>query len=267
MYIHEQPDWPRLHWNDEALAALLADVRHRQGRLIGRMEALGFDLRREAVAGTLVEDVVKSSDIEGERLDAGQVRSSVARRLGMDAGGMRRADRDVEGVVEMMLDATRRYDEPLTAERLFDWHASLFPTGRNGMRRTTVGIWRNSESDPMQVVSGPAASGRTRAERPPVPCPEPPPRRPRWQADHLEVGEAREVLTGHGPAGHRVPGRPRRPGPQSRRRAQHELPTRGEVTVSRAARALRRRGLSSPIGRTSLPLSDCRSHRSRGCCG
>ena len=94
MYIHEQPDWPRLHWNDELLAGLLADVRHRQGRLIGRMGALGFDLRREAVLGTLVDDVVKSSDIEGETLDAGQVRSSVARRLGMDVGGMGRADRD-----------------------------------------------------------------------------------------------------------------------------------------------------------------------------
>ena len=166
MFIHEQSDWPRLHWNDEALAALLADVRHRQGRLIGRMEALGFDLQREAVLGTLVEDVVKSSDIEGERLDAGQVRSSVARRLGMDAGGVGRADRNVEGVVEMMLDATRRYEAPLTAERLFDWHASLFPTGRSGMRRITVGAWRRSDSDPMQVVSGPAGRERVHFEAP-----------------------------------------------------------------------------------------------------
>ena len=165
-YIHEQPDWPRLHWDDEALAAVLADVRHRQGRLIGRMEALGFDLQREAVLGTLVEDVVKSSDIEGEKLDAGQVRSSVARRLGMDAGGIGRADRDVEGVVEMMLDATRRYDEPLAAERLFDWHASLFPTGRSGLRRITVGVWRGRDSDPMQVVSGPAGRERVHFEAP-----------------------------------------------------------------------------------------------------
>ena len=168
MYIHEQLDWPSLRWNDEVLAALPADVRHRQGRLIGRMEALGFDLRREAVLGTLVEDVVKSSDIEGERLDAAQVRSSVARRLGMDAGGIGRADRDVEGVVEMMLDATRRYDQPLTAERLHDWHASLFPTGRSGMRRITVGAWRNSESDPMQVVSGPAGREHMHFEAPPA---------------------------------------------------------------------------------------------------
>ena len=167
MYIHEQPDWPRLHWNEEALATLLADVRHRQGRLIGRMEALGFDLQREAVLGTLVDDVVKSSDIEGESLDAGQVRSSVARRLGMDAGVVR-ADRDIEGVVEMMLDATRKYDQPLTADRLHDWHASLFPTGRSGMRRITVGAWRKSDSDPMQVVSGPAGRERVHFEAPPA---------------------------------------------------------------------------------------------------
>ena len=166
MYIHELPDWPHLHWNDHALAGALADVRHRQGRLIGRMEALGFELQREAVLDTLVDDVVKSSDIEGEKLDAGQVRSSVARRLGMDAGGIGRADRDVEGVVEMMLDATRRFDRPLTAERLHGWHASLFPTGRSGMKRITVGAWRNSDSDPMQVVSGPTGRERVHFEAP-----------------------------------------------------------------------------------------------------
>ena len=168
MYIHEQPDWPRLYWNHEVLADALADVRHRQGRLIGRMEALGFDLQREAVLGTLVEDVVKSSDIEGEKLDAAEVRSSIARRLGMDAGGIRRADRDVEGVVEMMLDATGRYDQPLTAERLYDWHASLFPTGRSGMRRITVGAWRDDGSDPMQVVAGAAGRERVHFEAPPA---------------------------------------------------------------------------------------------------
>jgi len=166
MYIHEQPDWPRLRWDHEVVAGALADVRHRQGRLIGRMEALGFDLRREAVLGTLVEDVIKSSDIEGEKLDAGQVRSSVARRLGMDVGGMGRADRDVEGVVEMTLDATRHYDQPLTAERLYGWHSSLFPTGRSGMKRIRVGTWRHSDSDPMQVVSGPAGRERVHFEAP-----------------------------------------------------------------------------------------------------
>ncbi len=166
MYIHEQADWPRLHWSPEALADTLADVRHRQGRLLGRMETLGFALRREAVLGTLVEDVVKSSDIEGEKLDAAEVRSSVARRLGMDAGGIGQAGRDVEGVVEMTLDATRQYDQPLTAERLCDWHASLFPTGRSGMRRIAVGRWRDERADPMQVVSGPIGRERVHFEAP-----------------------------------------------------------------------------------------------------
>ena len=150
------------------MADALADVRHRQGRLLGRMETLGFDLRRAAVLGTLVEDVVKSSDIEGERLDAAEVRSSIARRLGMDAGGVASADHDVEGVVEMMLDATRRYEQRLTAERLFDWHASLFPTGRSGMRRIAVGGWRGESADPMQVVSGPIGRERVHFEAPPA---------------------------------------------------------------------------------------------------
>ena len=166
IYIHERPDWPRLHWRPEALANALADVRHRQGRLLGRMETLGFDLRREAVLGTLVEDVVKSSDIEGEKLDSAQVRSSITRRLGMDGGGLGTAERDVEGVVGLMLDATGRFDRPLTAERLFDWHASLFPTGRSGMRRIAVGRWRGAQADPMQVVSGPIGRERVHFEAP-----------------------------------------------------------------------------------------------------
>ena len=167
-YVHEQPDWPRLHWRPEAVSDELADVRHRQGRLFGRMEALGFDLRREAVLRTLTDDVVQSSDIEGEKLDAAQVRSSVARRLGMDAGALRRPDRDVEGVVEMMVDATGRYDRPLTAERLCGWHASLFPAGRSGTRRITAGAWRGGGADPMQVVSGPVGRERVHFEAPPA---------------------------------------------------------------------------------------------------
>src|SRR5450432_297042 len=126
IYIHQRPDWPRLIWNREHLAESLAAVRHRQGRLIGHMEALGFNLRQEAVLQTLSADVLKSSEIEGERLDAEQVRSSIARRLGMDIGALKAANRHVEGVVEMVLDATRHYDQPLTAERLFSWQASLF---------------------------------------------------------------------------------------------------------------------------------------------
>jgi Fic family protein len=159
-YIHETADWPKLKWNDMKLLPLLADVRHRQGRLLGRMEGLGFRLRAEASLTTLTADVIKSSAIEGELLDAEQVRSSIARRLGLDFGGNVKAGRDVEGVVEMMLDATQKYAEPLTAERLFGWHASLFPTGRSGMRRITVGAWRPADIGAMRVVS--MAKGRER---------------------------------------------------------------------------------------------------------
>lgn len=155
MYIHELPNWPRFDWHRERLAEPLADVRHRQGRLIGHMEALGFNLRQEAVLQTLTADVLKSSEIEGEQLDAEQVRSSIARRLSMDIGALKPADRHIEGVVEMMLDATRHYDQPLTDERLFSWHASLFPTGRSGMTKIRVGAWRDDSASPMQVVSGP----------------------------------------------------------------------------------------------------------------
>ena len=165
-YIHELPDWPRFHWDAGRLAAPLASARHLQGRLVGQMEALGFKLREEAVLRTLTEDVLKSSEIEGEKLDAGQVRSSVARRLGIDIGGLQPADRHVEGVVEMMLDATQRYDQPLSEERLFGWHASLFPIGRSGMHRITVGAWRDDRTAPMQVVSGPVGRERVHFEAP-----------------------------------------------------------------------------------------------------
>ncbi len=153
-YIHEIDDWPAFRWDEGALAAKLADVRHRQGRLLGRMEGLGFDLRNEAMLSTLTQDVVKSSEIEGKILDVDQVRSSIAQRLGIDIGALTPTDHDVEGVVEMMLDATRNYNKPLTSERLFDWHASLFPTGRSGITRIVVGAWRDDSSGAMQVVSG-----------------------------------------------------------------------------------------------------------------
>src|SRR5579884_2148818 len=166
MYIHELTDWPRFHWSAERIAEPLASVRHRQGRLIGHMEALGFNLRREAVLQTLTTDVVKTSDIEGEKLDFEQVRSSVARRLGIDLGALRPADRHVEGVVEMMLDATRHYDRPLTADRLFAWHASLFPTGRTAMTAIKVGSWRDDGAGPMQVASGPIGKERIHFEAP-----------------------------------------------------------------------------------------------------
>jgi Fic family protein len=130
------------------------------------MEALGFNLRREAVLQTLTADVLKSSEIEGEKLDAGQVRSSIARRLGIDIGGLKPADRNVEGVVEMMLDATGQYQQPLTEERLFAWHASLFPTGRSGMTRISAGAWRDDSTGPMQVVSGPLGKEHIHYEAP-----------------------------------------------------------------------------------------------------
>jgi Fic family protein len=166
VYIHELSDWPDFRWDQEGLSATLAAVRHRQGRLIGRMEGLGFRLREEAVLDTLTQDVLKSSEIEGEILDRDQVRSSIARRLGLDIGALTPADRDVEGVVEMMLDATQRYAEPLTEERLFGWHASLFPTGRSGMHRIITGDWRNDRTGPMQVVSGPISKERVHFEAP-----------------------------------------------------------------------------------------------------
>ena len=165
-YIHELSDWPKFRWDDGRLATPLATARHLQGRLVGQMETLGFKVRQEAVLRTLTADVLKSSEIEGEKLDADQVRSSVARRLGIDIGGLRPADRHVEGVVEMMLDATQRYEQPLTSDRLFGWHASLFPTGRSGMHRITVGAWRDDRKAPMQVVSGPVGRERVHFEAP-----------------------------------------------------------------------------------------------------
>ena len=153
-YIHQLPDWPHFSWDVDALAKLLAAVRLRQGQLIGRMQTLGFAQQEEAVLTTLTEEVLKSSEIEGEKLDKDAVRSSLARRLGMDAGALPSADRNVEGVVEMMLDATQKFKAELTTERLFGWQASLFPTGRSNLKKITVGAWRDVSAGPMQVVSG-----------------------------------------------------------------------------------------------------------------
>jgi Fic family protein len=169
-YIHELSEWPELHWDEEALAQSLAAVRHKQGRHLGRMEALGFDLRSEASLTALTSDVVKSSAIEGERLSTDEVRSSVARQLGLDVAGLPQAliksSREVDGVVEMMIDATRNAAAPLTAERLFSWHAALFPTGRSGMYPITVGAWRDGTAGPMQVVSGPLGNERVHYQAP-----------------------------------------------------------------------------------------------------
>ena len=166
MFIHERDDWPRFHWDQESLTNQLAAMRHRQGRLIGRMEGLGFRLREEALLRTLTQDVLKSSEIEGEILDIEQVRSSLARRLGIEIGALTPADRHVDGVVEMMLDATQKYQDPLTVERLFGWHAALFPTGRSGMQKIRVGDWRDDHSGPMQVVSGPIGKERVHYQAP-----------------------------------------------------------------------------------------------------
>lgn len=168
MYLWEKPDWPAFTWDEKALTSPLAQVSREQGRLLGKMEALGFDLRNEAHLRTLTEDVLKSSEIEGEKLERDQVRSSIARRLGMDIGGLVPADRDVEGVVEMMLDATGNYDQPLTEERLFAWHASLFPTGRSGMHKIRVGAWRDDRTGPMEIVSGAIGKEKVHYQAPPA---------------------------------------------------------------------------------------------------
>jgi Fic family protein len=154
-YIYELPDWPQFYWNEKKITSLLSSVRHRQGRILGKMETLGFPLQAEATLHSLTIEVVKSGEIEGESLNADQVRSSIARKLGIKIAGLIPADRHIDGVVEMMLDATQHYNEPLSAKRLFAWHAAMFPTGTSGMHKMVVGKWRNNpKDDPMQVVSG-----------------------------------------------------------------------------------------------------------------
>jgi Fic family protein len=168
MYIWEQADWPKLTWQESSVTAPLAAVRHDQGRLIGRMESLGFKLREEAVLQTLTQDVVKTSEIEGEQLDAAQVRSSLARRRGIDIGALPPTDRDVEGIVGVMLDATRNCQAPLTFERLFGWNAALFPTGRSGMTKIIVGDWGDDSTGPMQMASGPYGQEKVHYSAPPA---------------------------------------------------------------------------------------------------
>ncbi len=168
-YIHQLEDWPNFTWDSEPLTPLLAEVRYQQGRLLGQLEGQGFKihhLHKEACLVTLTEEVVKSSAIEGENLDAEQVRSSIARHLGMDIGGTPNVARHIDGIVEMMLDATRNHNSPLTTDRLFGWHAAMFPTGRSGMRNITVGAWRIPAAGPMQVVSGPIGREKVHFEAP-----------------------------------------------------------------------------------------------------
>jgi Fic family protein len=165
-YIHQIGAWPSFKWSDEKLSQPLADIRYRQGRLIGRMEALGFNLQAEAMLQTLTLDILKSNEIEGEMLNPDQVRSSIARHLGMDVAGLVPSDRNVEGVVEMMLDATQHHEKPISEDRLFGWHNSLFPGSRSGMNKILVGAWRDNSKGPMQVVSGPLGRERVHFEAP-----------------------------------------------------------------------------------------------------
>ncbi len=155
MWIHQQANWPNFTWDPDVIATKLALVRYKQGHLIGQMDHLGFNLKQEATLTIITSDVIKSSAIEGENLNPDDVRSSIARKLGIDVGGLRPPNQDVEGIVKLMLDATQNYLSPLSKERLCNWHAALFPTGRSGLHRITVGNWRTEENGPMQVISGP----------------------------------------------------------------------------------------------------------------
>jgi len=165
MYIYEQQDWPNFYWDHEKVSPLLIQLRHLQGKLIGGMESIGFHTRDEAVLEALTQDVIKSSEIEGEILDPSSVRSSVASHLGMDIGALPKTDRNVEGVVEMILDATQKYDLPLTKNRLFKWHQSLFPNGRSGFSKILVGAWR---AGPVDVISGFMGKATVHFEAPPA---------------------------------------------------------------------------------------------------
>jgi Fic family protein len=155
LYIHQKADWPQFKWEVEEIIHLLSEARNLQGKLQGKMEALGFEVRNEALLDTLTRDVLKTSEIEGELLNPDQVRSSIARKLGLEVAGLIASDRNVDGLVEMMIDATQNCFSPLSKERLYNWHAALFPTGRNGMYPIIVGDWRKDTTGPMQVVSGP----------------------------------------------------------------------------------------------------------------
>jgi Fic family protein len=166
MYIYQQPTWPEFTWQHERLESLLGAVRHQQGRVLGHMEALGFSLQAEALLQTLTLEALKSSEIEGEILPSEQVRSSLARRLGIPVAGLVPAERRVDGVVEMLLDATQGFAQPVTAERLGAWQAALFPTGRSGLQRIEVGAWRTGAKGPMQVVSGPLGREQVHFEAP-----------------------------------------------------------------------------------------------------
>lgn len=165
-YIHEKKNWTDFTWDNKKVMIKLGEARNLQGRLLGKMESLGFDLQNESVLNTLTLDVIKSSEIEGEFLDIEQVRSSIARRLGIDIAGAVESERHIDGIVEMMLDATQRYTVPLNKDRLFGWHAALFPSEWSNLYKITVGGWRKDTTGPMQVVSGPMGKEKVHYQAP-----------------------------------------------------------------------------------------------------
>lgn len=168
MYLYNTKNWPIFEWDSEKLLPLLSYVRNQQGKLIGKMAALGFELRNEANLEILTQEIIKSTEIEGEFLDRGQVRSSIARRLGLEIPGFVYSERNVDGIVDLMIDATSNYDKPLDKERLFSWHSSLFPTGQSGMYKIITGNWRNDSTGPMQVVSGALGKEKVHYQAPPA---------------------------------------------------------------------------------------------------
>ena len=167
-YIWQASDWPNWRFDLAALAGPMAEVSRAQGLLMGRLADVGMALRDQASLAALTEDVVKTSEIEGEQLNIESVGSSIARRLGVDIGALAQVDRHVEGVVEMVIDATANCNAPVTRERLFGWHAALFPTGYSGLSKLNVATWRDDSSGPMQVVSGPIGRQRVHFEAPPA---------------------------------------------------------------------------------------------------
>jgi len=163
-YIYEYSNWPNFTWNENEIQEILGKVRHLQGKVFGHISALGFSVKEETMLSSLTLDILKSSEIEGEMLNYEQVRSSVARQLGLDYAGMIYSDRYVDGIVEMMLDATQNYQQPIDDERLFGWHAALFPTGRSGIHKIDTACYR---SDIMQVVSGAMGKEKVHFQAPP----------------------------------------------------------------------------------------------------
>jgi Fic family protein len=168
MYLYNNPDWPVFKWNSEKLLPLLSHVRNSQGKLIGKMGALGFELRNEANLEILTQEIIKSTEIEGEFLDKEQVRSSIARRLGLEIPGLVFSERNVDGIVDLMIDATKNFDRELNKERLFSWHAALFPTGQSGLYKIITGNWRDDSTGPMQVVSGVLGKEKVHYQAPPA---------------------------------------------------------------------------------------------------